>query len=93
MDRHCKVGFSRCPPDESGTRELLASYGEAGISPHAEEGKINLLTHHTDVIYSHAHTVTQTVGLTRMLPHQAKTFRVIAPASVMARRVASVHSD
>src|SRR6266540_3789160 len=77
VDRHFKVGFPRCPPGESGTRDLLASYGEAGISPRAEEGKINLLTHQTDVVYSHARTVTQTVGLTRILPSQAKTFWVI----------------
>src|SRR2546428_7610785 len=77
VDRHCKVGLLRCPPGESGTRDLLASYGKTGISPRAEEGKINLLTHQTDVVYSHARTVTQTVGLTRILPSQAKTFWVI----------------
>src|SRR6266446_2362809 len=77
VDRHFKVGFPRCPPGESGTRDLRASYGDAGISPRAEEGKINLLTHQTDVIHPYARTVTQTVGLTRMLPDQAKTFRVI----------------
>src|SRR5213596_2461505 len=88
VDRHCKVGLPRCPPGERGIRDLLASYGDAGISPRDEEGKINLLTHYIDVIYAHAHTVTQTVGLSRMLPDQAKTFRVIVK---IIRQPADVH--
>ena len=57
---------------------LLASYGDAGSSPRvpAGEQKINLLAHQADVICPNAHTVTQPVGLARMLPYQAETFRV-----------------
>jgi hypothetical protein len=47
--RHCKAGFLQCPPGKSGTRDLLASYGDADISPRAEEGKINLLTHQLEI--------------------------------------------
>src|SRR4029434_9079842 len=41
-----------------------------------EQGKIDLLTRQTDIVYPHTHAVTQTIGLARMLPYEAEAFRV-----------------
>src|SRR5262245_53040480 len=41
-----------------------------------EQGKIDLLTRQTDIVYPHAYAVTQTIGLARMLPYKAEAFRV-----------------